>query len=113
MDEQEVFDALKYRIEVDEYGSRRYYTTNGILHRTDGPAMELCDDTKLWMRNGLKHRTDGPAVTRASGSKEWWQNGRLHRTDGPAIIYSNGRKEWYINGKALTETEFNQRVQSL
>ena len=87
MSEQAVFDALKYHIEVDEDGSRRYYNTNDELHRTDGPAVES-----------------------ANGHKEWCQNGQLHRTDGPAIEYSDRAKSWYINGEELTEAEFNQRV---
>ena len=83
MNEHAVFDTLKYRIEVDEYGSRRYYNTNGLLHRTDGPAVEYAD-----------------------GDKSWYQNGQLHRIDGPAVEWADGIKEWYINGEELTEAEF-------
>ena len=87
MSEQEVFDILKYRIEVDRDGTRRYYNTAGQYHRIDGPAI-------LW----------------ANGSKMWWQNEQLHRTDGPAVEWADGRKRWYINGEELSEDEFNQRV---
>ena len=87
MSEQEVFDALKYRIEVDARGTRWYYNSAGQLHRDDGPAIEYPD-----------------------GSKSWCQNGQLHRTDGPAVEYASGDKVWYINGKMLTESEFNQAV---
>ena len=87
MSEQEVFNALKYRIEVDDDGTRLYYNTNGELHRTDGPAVE-------W-HNGVKF---------------WYHNDRLHRTGGPAVEWANGHKEWWINGVILTEAEFNQRV---
>ena len=87
MSEQEVFNALKYRIEVDDDGSRLYYNTNGELHRTDGPAVE-------W-HNGVKF---------------WYHNDRLHRTGGPAVEWANGHKEWWINGVILTEAEFNQAV---
>ena len=87
MSEQEVFNALKYRIEVDEDGARRYYNTNGELHRTDGPAVE-------W----------------ASGAKFWYHNDRLHRTGGPAVEWANGHIEWWINGVILSEAEFNQAV---
>ena len=51
MSEQAVFDALKYRIEVDEDGSRRYYNTNGELHRTDGPAVEYFNGDRVWFIN--------------------------------------------------------------
>ena len=90
MSEQEVFDALKYRIEVDKWGARCYYNTDGQLHRENGPAIEYAD-----------------------GSKSWCQNDQYHRTDGPAIEFVNGTKEWYINGERLTKAEFNQRVKLL
>ena len=106
MSEQEVFDALKYRVEIDEDGSRRNYNTNGELHRTDGPAVEWAVGEKRWYQNGLLHRTNGPAVIRAGGGKEWWQNGLLHRENGPAAEWADGRKSWHINGKVLSEAEF-------
>ena len=67
MSEQAVFDTLKYRIEVDKFGTRRYYNSANQLHRENGPAV---DD--------------------ANGHKEWWQNGQRHRIDGPAIEWCNG-----------------------
>ena len=90
MSEVEVFDALRYRIEVDMRGTRWYYNAANQLHRDDGPA-----------------------VVYADGIKCWWQNGQRHRTDGPAIERVNGVNEWYINGKELTKAEFNQRVKLL
>ena len=90
MSEQEVFDALTYRIEVNEYGTRRYYNAAGQLHRLDGPA-----------------------VIYQYGLMFWYQNGLRHRTDGPAVEYSDGDKVWYINGEGLTEDEFNQAVKIL
>ena len=87
MSEQEVFDALKYRIVVNDSGSRLYLNSAGEVHRTDGPAIIHADGTKLW-----------------------YQNGQLHRTDGPAVEYASGDKVWYINGEEVTEAEFNQRV---
>ena len=87
MDEQAVFDALKYRVEVDAFGTREYYNNAGHLHRTDGPA-----------------------VVGSNGYMAWWQNGQHHRIDGPAIEWRDGDKRWYINGKQMTEDEYNQRV---
>ena len=131
--EQEVFEALKYRIVIDENGTRWYRNAAEQLHRDEGPAVEYSNGRKVWYQNGRLHRTDGPAIESANGGKEWWQNDQLHRTDGPAIEYANGRKEWYrddlrhrtdgaaieyadgskrwyINGKQLSEAEFIQRV---
>ena len=87
MSEQAVFDALKYRVEVNEWGTRRYFNIANQLHRINEPAVE-------W----------------ASGTKEWYQNGRRHRTDGPAVESPYGDEEWWINGKFLSEAEFNQLV---
>ena len=113
MNEQAVFDALKYRVEVDSYGTRRYYNNAGQMHRDNGPAVLTAFETKIWMQNGLKHRTDGPAVVWFDGTKQWYQNGHRHRTDGPAIEYADGRKNWYVNGTDLSEAEFNQAVKLL
>ena len=90
MSEQEVFDSLKYRIEVNEYGIHKYYNSADQLHRTNGPAVLCADGTELWYQNGLRHRTDGPAIATPSGYKAW-----------------------YINGEPLTEAEFNQAVKAL
>ena len=90
MSEQEVFDALKYRIVVDDSGSRLYLNSAGEAHRTDGPA-----------------------ITHADGTELWYQNGKLHREDGPAIIYPDGNQWWFINGEELTEDDFNQRVKNV
>ena len=86
----EVFDSLKYRIEVDEYGNRRYYNALGQLHREDGPAVET-----------------------AYGHREWWQNGDLHRLDGPAITYTNGDKSWWLNGTPYTEQNYYAQLKAL
>ena len=87
MSEQAVFDALKYRVVVNEWGTRRYFNSANQLHRTDGPAVVYANGTKYWWQNGLRHRIDGPAVELPSGGKEWW-----------------------INGKVLSEDDFNQSV---
>ena len=44
------------------------------------------------------------------GTKYWTLNGEFHREDGPAIEYVNGDKYWYLKSKALTEQEFNQKM---
>lgn len=90
MSEVEVFDTLKYRIEVDEYGARRYYNAANQLHRDGGPAI-------------INERRD----------KYWYQYNRLHRTDGPAIVWNDGDEWWYINGRRLSEDEYYQAVKVL
>ena len=90
MSEQAVFEALKYRVVVNEHGTRRYYNAAG-----------------------QKHRDHDPAVIWADGSKFWYQNGQLHREIGPAIEWWNGSVEWWLNGVQLTESEFKQEVKHL
>ena len=110
MSEQEVFDALRYRIETNDSGSRFYLNSAGEVHRTDGPAIIHADGTKLWYQNDQCHRTDGPAIEWTDGTKSWYQNGKRHRIDGPAIEYSDGNRAWFIYGENLSEDEFNQAV---
>ena len=110
MNEQAVFDTLKYRIEVDMFGTRRYYNSDNQLHRENGPAVEYVNGHVEWWQNGQHHRIDGPAIEWCGGTKIWYQYDIRHRTDGPAIEWASGFKEWYINGVGLTEAEFNQRV---
>ena len=89
MSRTEVFDALKYRVEVDRDGTRRYLNGDGIPHRVDGPAIEKPD-----------------------GTKEWWCNGKRHRIGGPAVVYADGAMCWWINGVELSKFEFEQAVGS-
>ena len=110
MTEQEVFDQLKYRIEVDKDGTHRYYNSAWQYHRENGPAVEYANGEKWWYQNGQPHRIGGPAIELADGTKFWYQNGKLHREDGPAVIWANVTEWWYINGKQLSEAEFNQAV---
>ena len=110
MSEQEVFEALKYRIVVDAYGNRFYCNNTGEWHRENGPAVEYANGTKRWYYKGRLHRTNGPAVIWADGTELWYQYGLLHRIDGHAVVTPGGYNSWYINGERLTEDEFNQRV---
>jgi hypothetical protein len=60
--------------------------------------------------NGIIHRTDGPAVEKPNGDRYWYVNGEYHRTDGPAIEYADGEKRWYINGNHYEEEEYNNKI---
>ena len=95
---EEVFEALKYHVEVDEFGTRKYFNQRGVYHREDGPAIVYADNTKVWYQNGVLHREDGPAIVRSNGATAWYRNGVLHREDGPAVMRAGGSKEWYQNG---------------
>jgi len=69
------------------------------------------DGTKHWFQNNvLLHREDGPAVEVADGKKVWYFEGILHRFDGPAIEYADGSKSWYLNGDKYTEEDFLKKT---
>lgn len=86
-------------------GTKSYFL-NGMLHRTDGPAVEYHNGTQNWYLNNELHRTDGPAVNHIDGSKFWYLNGKCHRLDGPAVEDISGERRWYINGKRYSEEDF-------
>ena len=94
---------------TDKHGDT-FYKLNGVLHRTDGPAVEWANGRKEWYTNGKRHRTDGPAVEWADGTKAWWVNGERHRTDGPAVELADGSKEWFINYKEITTENYQSFV---
>lgn len=102
--EADVYEALKYRMEVSDDGSRYYYNARGRLHRENGPAIEYTGGGYIWSRNGQFHRENGPAIEWPDGTKFWYQCGLLQRADGPAIMRPDGSCEWWING-----TEYNER----
>jgi hypothetical protein len=87
---------------TDEYGDRRWYNSEGELHREDGPAIEWADGTRSWYLNNQRHREDGPAMEWSDGTRSWYWNGLLHRELGPAIEHASGTHEWYWNGQPLT-----------
>ena len=89
--EDDVFNNLKYRVEVHPYtGTRRYYNAAGQLH---------CEE--------------GPAVVFVSGTVMWFQNGLRHREDGPAIIYPDGDSLWYLCGVEYSEHEYYTQLKYL
>jgi hypothetical protein len=45
---------IKYIVIVDDYGTKRWFL-NDKLHRTDGPAIEYADGTKMWYLNGIQY----------------------------------------------------------
>ena len=54
-----LYSALKYRVEVDHHGTRRYYNAAGRLHRVDGPAVEWHDGDLEWWLNGKSYTERG------------------------------------------------------
>ena len=71
---------------------------NGVLHRTDGPAIVERDDAtgiiiwEEWRKDGQLHRPDGPAMiirdpaTAITTHESWHKDGLHHRNEAPAYI---------------------------
>lgn len=76
----------------------KHYFSNGLRHRTDGPAIEWHDGSEQWWLNDKIHRADGPAYSCWDGSKSYYKHGLRHRIGGPAVDNINGGKEWWIEG---------------
>lgn len=57
-------------LEIKPGGTKRWYNSEGKLHREGGPAVEDSGGNKLWYRNGKRHREDDPAVEDANGTKK-------------------------------------------
>ena len=87
-DQADVFCELKYRVVVDQFGTR-YYNADGQLHRDEGPAIEWVD-----------------------GAKEWYQNGQMHRIGGPAVKWGSLR-QWFLLGVEYTEQSYYEKLASL
>lgn len=68
----------------------------GIILRDDGDVE--------WYSNGLFHRTDGPAWLHADGKQDWYFKDNTHRMDGPAMIWPDGYLIYKIHAKTIRET---------
>ena len=100
-EQQEFWELLHLKREVDECGIIRWVNAEGELHRLSGPAVIYPSGTAQFFKNGLRHRLNGPAIIFASGAKYWYLNGERHRDDQPAVIFADGTEKFYKNGKEV------------
>ena len=66
------------------------YRINGMLHRKNGPAVQIWDSTgqkrsEEYYLNGKRHNEHGPAV------QKWFENGQI------------SREEYWLNGEKVTK----------
>jgi hypothetical protein len=78
------------------------YYVNGVLHRTDGPAVIIIHNrgnlTEKYYYQGKLHRIDGPATIAIFGTariETYYHNGNVHRDNGPAYISTYDGKKYY------------------
>ena len=98
---------------IEMVNGLKYWFQDGKKHRLDGPAFEGHGEHRIWYQNGEYHRVDGPAIEMADGDRYWYQHGRLHRLDGPAVEWVDGRVEYYIEGQKYPKRDFTRRVKEL
>lgn len=82
------------------YGTYMIGLLNLIKHVTTRFETLGNSDTSLpgeYRRNGVLHRTNGPAITFHEGYWHWRLYGKRHRYYGPSDRFA-GRDTWYIHG---------------
>jgi hypothetical protein len=74
------------------------------------PVISKNGDKKWYNSEGELHRLEGPAWEYKDGYKEWWVNGKLHRLDGPAMEYLNGAEYYWVDGVEFDEQDYLEAV---
>ena len=95
--------------QTDEYGTQRWFSSEGLLHRTgDLPALIYTSGTVAYYEHGKLHRLDNPATIYSHGLKLWYHHGRLHNEKSHALE-SADCCTWYVHGELIdckTQEEF-------
>lgn len=89
---------------------KRYYNSDGLLHRYIGPAVVFQNgDNQTWKEGILIssfEKINGLQCVKSfyqDGNiryERWEKDFRLHREDGPALIdMESNLKEWWFNGQ--------------
>ncbi len=111
-------ESQEYEVTITHHPEKTIteWRQNGLLHRLDGPALEIVYKDKIttimeWHQSGKTHRVDGPARIRLGKGafEEWYLFGKLHREDGPADVSGN----WFIHGEQYSKEAFEARAESL
>ena len=72
---------------------------------------EYANGTKLWYLNGVLHRTDGPAIEYADGTKSWYLND-VKLTEQEHSIRTKKTSTIEINGRCFTVEELNELIRT-
>lgn len=76
-----------------------FFDKNGLMHKENGPAVELEDGTRKFYCHGRLHNLNNPALERSDGSCFYYVHGRLHRDNNlPAVELANGDCMYCQNG---------------
>jgi hypothetical protein len=74
---------------------------------------KIDEGNTFYYKDDKLHRTDGPAIEYTDGSKVWCINGEFHREDGPSIEWSHGTKGWYLNDVRYSEENYKIELRNL
>jgi hypothetical protein len=79
-------------------------------------VFDITED-KIWTDDdGLLHRDNGPAIQMKNGKQEWFKHGKRHRLDGPAIIYKNydnDNNKWWIEDQEYSKDQWKESIKEL
>lgn len=88
---------------------QRKWIQNGEFKREDDKHTQEDRDGKRWYNSDcVLHRENGPAFVGHDGSWEWRYQGYYHRLDGPALMIS-GKEKYFIHGKVCRTREIHAR----
>ena len=62
--------------EINSNGTKRWFNSEGKIHRENGPAVIWTDGTVCYYQDGKRHREDGPAIIWYNGDEEYWEYGK-------------------------------------
>ena len=60
-----------------------------LVHRPDGPAVEMPCGSKFWMKDGKQHRTNGPAVEQPGTDGRYYLNGVEYKSKKDFLTMAN------------------------
>jgi len=95
------------KIEVDEFGTKRYFNDEGEHHRLDGPAVESLNGTKVWHINGNHHRNIDISIEYSNRTKFWHFKGKRHRVGGS---FSLKYERWFIHDEEYAKKDYYNKV---
>jgi hypothetical protein len=84
-----------YTVKIDESGTKRWYL-NDKLHRTDGPAVEYANGSKLWYLNHVEYtKADWRKQLKAKAD---WRKQLKAKADWRKQLKADWRKQLKADG---------------
>ncbi len=69
------------------------------------------DGIAFYSKDGVLHRTSGPAFINNAGDEYWFKKGQYHRENGAAIKYKeSGHKLYFVDGIKIFEGKLYDEI---